>query len=129
MKQKSFFVAILSFFFVSIPSFVFAVTCSSGYVARGGVCFPSTAATGLSDASVESLLMNLMNWLFGIFGFIGIIAFVISGLQYLTAAGDEKQADTAKNNMKYSVIGIIVALSGFIVIQSVDLFLRGSSYF
>lgn len=99
-------------------------------VVRNGICFPSRASTGgLSDASVLSILMGFMNWLLAILGIIGIIAFVISGLQYLTAAGDERQIDTAKVNMKYSAIGIVVALSGFLIIQAVEQFLNASSFF
>ena len=96
---------------------------------KAGVCFPTSASTGLSDMSVVDLLMNLMNWLLAVLGFIAIIAFVISGLQYLLAVGEEKMIETAKRNMQYSIIGVIVALSGWVVIQAIDTALSGSGYF
>lgn len=98
---------------------------ASGSGSAGGIIIPSD--TGLSDASVADILKSLMNWLLGIFGFIAIIGFVISGLQYFFAAGDEKTAETAKRNMQYSIIGIIVALSGFVIIKAVDAALSGTS--
>lgn len=70
-----------------------------------------------------------MKWLLGIVGFLGIIAFVISGIQYLTSAGDDDQISTAKRNMKYSIIGVVVALSGMIVITAVTAFLGGNARF
>jgi preprotein translocase subunit SecG len=93
-----------------------AVTCNG--TIKSGVCFPATS--GLSDAHVDVLLKKLMNWLLGIFGVIAIIAFVISGLQYLLATGDERMAETAKRNAQYSVVGIIVALSGWVIIRAID---------
>lgn len=86
--------------------------------AAAGIVIPND--TGLPSSTVSAILQNLMAWLLGILGFIGIMAFIISGLQYLLAAGDEKTIETAKTNMKYSIIGVIIALSGFIVIQAVN---------
>jgi hypothetical protein len=94
---------------------------------KAGVCIPS--GTGLSSDSVLALLTSFMYWLLGIFGMLGIIAFVISGVQYLAATADEKMAEEAKRNMRYSAIGIIVALSAFIIITAIDQALLGSTYF
>jgi hypothetical protein len=68
-----------------------------------------------------------MNWLLAILGIFGIIGFVISGILYLTAAGTDDQISTAKNAMKYSIIGVIVALLGFVIIQAVNTLLSGNS--
>ena len=70
-----------------------------------------------------------MNWLMVVFGSIAIIAFVVSGIQYLTAAGDEKGLETAKRNMTYSIIGVIVALSAFVIIKAIDAALRMGTNF
>ncbi|OGI25114.1 MAG: hypothetical protein A3J76_02720 [Candidatus Moranbacteria bacterium RBG_13_45_13] len=70
-----------------------------------------------------------MKWLLGIFGFLAIISFIISGIMYLTAAGDEDQQKKAKKQMQWSVVGVIVGLSGFIVIKAVDAWLRGNNIF
>ena len=102
-----------------------AVTCPTGYDGSSGICIPTQ--TGLSQASVSYILETFMKWLLGIFGFLAIIAFVISGVQYLSAAGDESQAETAKRNMQYSIIGVAVALSGFIILTAIDALLQGSS--
>ncbi len=127
-----FFAALLLFvafsFFAPSVSALSKSDCPGGgetYTVVGGVCVPSD--TGLSSSPVSTILSKFMGWLLGILGFIGIIAFVISGIQYLTSAGDEKMAETAKNNMKYSIIGIMVALSGFIIIKAIGALLSGTS--
>ncbi len=104
-----------------------AVTCPTDgtYDVVSGVCIPTN--TGLSSATVTQVLLTFMNWLLGLLGLFGIIAFVISGIQYLVSAGDDDTISTAKRNMKYSIIGVMVALSGFIIIQAVDTLLKGTS--
>ena len=91
-----------------------------------GVCFPLN--TGLSETSVASIIINLMKWMLYLFGFLAIIAFVISGLQYLSAAGNMNMIETAKRNMNYSVIGVIVALSGLVILIAVDSLLRATGW-
>lgn len=94
-----------------------------------GVCFPRSSYTGLSDKSVLQILTALISWLLAIFGLIAILGFIISGLQYLMSAGDEQRAETAKRNMQYAVIGVIVALSGWVIIQAVDNLLKADPRF
>lgn len=95
-----------------------AVVCKPGFSAINGVCFPNN--TGLSSSPVRNIIVNLMDWLLGIFSFLAVISFIISGIQYLTSAGDEKSVETAKRNMKWSIIGVVVGLSGLIIVQAVN---------
>lgn len=91
----------------------------------GGVCFPSN--TGLSSTPVATIIMNVMNWLLAILGFVAVLGFVISGMQYLLSAGDEGMVETAKRNMKYSIIGVVVALSGRVLIMAINNLLSGGT--
>lgn len=100
--------------------------CGNGFQEISGVCFPTT--TGLSSASIYDILANLFSWLMGLFTTFAVIAFVVSGIQYFMAAGDEGMAETAKHNATYAIVGIIVGLSGFIVIKAIAAALSGTSY-
>ena len=66
-----------------------------------------------------------MWWILALIGMIAIIAFVISGIQYLISAGDEGMIETAKRNMTYSIVGVLVALSGWVIIKAINQFLGG----
>lgn len=83
--------------------------------------------SGLANTSISTLMTNLMNWLLGIVGFLAVIGFVISGILYLTAAGDDDQITKAKSAMMYSIIGVIVALLGFVVLTAAKTFFQGTS--
>ena len=76
------------------------------------------SGTGLPASPIYMILQTLMLWILGIFGFIAIIGFVISGIQYLTAAGDEEQQKRAKKAMYYSIMGVIVGLGGLIILNA-----------
>lgn len=86
----------------------------------------SLIATGLPVDSVYSIIGRAMDWFLAILGFIGIIGFVIAGILYITAAGNETQAETAKKAMLYSILGIVVALSGYVIIDAVNDWLSGN---
>ena len=101
-------------------------TCDSGFTATAGVCFPDN--TGLSSASIQTILTNVGSWLMGIFAILAIIAFVISGIQYLTSTGDTEQIEKAKNSAMYALIGVIIGLSGFVIIQAISRALDGTGY-
>ena len=118
------FIIILGGFFVF--NFSLAVTCPAGFDSSLGVCIPND--TGLPDPGLDPvaiIIENVMMWLLGVVGFIAIIAFVISGMQYLLSAGDQNMIETAKRNMKWSIVGVIVAIIGFVIIKAVDAMLRG----
>ncbi len=82
----------------------------------------------LPDASIYNIVTNIMNWLLGLIGVIGVIGFAISGILYLTAAGDETQIGKAKKAMTYSIIGVIVALVGLVVLNSAYYLLSAVSF-
>jgi heme/copper-type cytochrome/quinol oxidase subunit 2 len=89
-----------------------------------------TSVTGLPRASsLMDIIKNITLWILGIFGFVAVIGFVISGIMYLVAAGDEDRQQQAKRAMIYSITGVIVGLAGLVVIYAADTMLRGSGGF
>lgn len=90
---------------------------------------PLLMTSGLPSNSIHNIIFTIFNWLLGIFGFIGIIGFIISGILYLTAAGNDDQITKAKNAMKWSIIGVVVGLVGLVIIQAVDAALSGLWFF
>ncbi len=86
-------------------------------------------ASNLPVSSIYEIINNTLSWLLAVLGFIAVMGFVISGIQYLLAAGDEGMIDRAKNAMKYSIIGVIVALGGYVVIFAVNNWLNAGTRF
>lgn len=94
-----------------------------------GFYVPTNMGLPTSQSGIAGILSNFLMWLLGIFGVIALISFVVSGIQYLMSAGDEKRMQTAKRNAVYSIIGVVVGLSGFLIVQAVDAALRATGNF
>ncbi|NCU42110.1 MAG: hypothetical protein EOM19_05350 [Candidatus Moranbacteria bacterium] len=90
---------------------------------------PDPGGTELPNSSIWEIIKAGMEWLLYLVAFFAVIAFVISGLLYLTSAGNEDRASSAKNAMIYAIIGVIVALLGLIILGAADTWLGGGNRF
>lgn len=84
-------------------------------------------STRLPKTQLATIISKIALWLLTIFGFIAVIGFVVSGIIYLVASGDEDVQERAKRAMIYSITGVIVGLAGLVVIYAVEYLLGGSS--
>ena len=75
---------------------------------------------GISTSTPSLILTNIINYALAIIGFLGVLGFIISGIMYLVSAGDEDMAKTAKQNMVYAIIGVTVALIGYVVMAAIS---------
>ncbi|MFZ2154004.1 MAG: pilin [Candidatus Moraniibacteriota bacterium] len=123
MKNKKIILSLFVLGAIFFGGVALAVTCpsSGSWDSSSGVCIPS--GTGLPSPTgsdpLAQVINNVMKWLLRIIGVVGIIAFVISGMQYLLAAGDEKTMEMGKRNMKWSIVGMTVALMGLVIMKFV----------
>ena len=83
----------------------------------------------LPDASITKIVSGIVSWLFGILGLVALIGFMVAGIWYLTASGDETQIERAKRAMVYSIWGVVVGLMGFVILRAVTAMLSGLSNF
>jgi len=58
-----------------------------------------------------------------------VIGFVISGIMYLVAAGNEDSQASAKRAMYYSITGVIVGLVGLVILYAVNQLLGAQTQF
>jgi len=129
--QKFFLSLFLIISFSIAPSFVLAAV--NADLCFGSACNANNGAFalanpyGLPEGSIYDILSNILFWLLSIFAVLGIVGFVISGIFYLISAGDEGMADKGKDGMKWSIIGVIVGLSGYVVMKAVEAMLKGTS--
>ena len=74
--------------------------------------------SGAADPVVQ-VLISVMQMLIGLVGILAVVAFVISGIFYLTSAGDENRMEQGKRGMIYAVLGLVVALASFIILTAI----------
>jgi hypothetical protein len=85
--------------------------------------------SGLPTGTISAVLLSFLKWLLGIFGFAAIISFVISGIMYFIAVGNSEEAQKAKKQMEWSILGVVVGLSGYIMITAITSWFGGSTTF
>lgn len=88
----------------------------------------SLSSFGLPEASVYDIVANFLYSILEILGLAGVIGFALSGVMYLLSAGNEDMIKTAKRAMVASITGVIVGLSGLVIIWAVSLALDGMSF-
>jgi uncharacterized membrane protein len=74
---------------------------------------------GLATRPPQSLLVSVINWTLSVIAGISVLTIVIAGIIYITSAGDQNRVDVAKKMLTYAVIGLIVALLGYVIVFSV----------
>lgn len=97
---------------IAAPSFLKEV---GGIVGWGG------AATGSvsSALTIAEIARNALDFLLSIFGTLAIIMLVVGGTMYLSSAGDEGRIDTAKNIVKWAIVGIGVAFAALVIVDQI----------
>ncbi len=75
---------------------------------------------------VKGIFENIADWLLSLIGILAVIGLVVAGIQYYFTAADEKMVEKAKKTMMASIIGLVVALSGYIAIETIDAILNAS---
>ena len=74
--------------------------------------------TGSSSTLMDQLQL-ILNVALGVIGFVAVVMIVIGGLQYTTSSGDAGKVTKAKNTIMYGVIGLVVALLAFAIVNFV----------
>lgn len=69
--------------------------------------------------SLESSIKNILSVVFAVIGVIAVIMIVIGGIHYMTSQGDTQKLQKAKNTILYGIIGMVIALLAFAIVQFV----------
>lgn len=67
----------------------------------------------------DSVFKDVTNVLLFIVGAIAVIMLIIGGIRYTTSNGDSNQVTAAKNTILYAIVGIIVAILAYAVVNFV----------
>jgi heme/copper-type cytochrome/quinol oxidase subunit 2 len=70
----------------------------------------------------ECLLANILTVFIALIGLAAFVMVVIAAFRYLLSGGNSKGTEQAKNTLTYAIIGIVVALSAFIILNLLTAF-------
>lgn len=70
--------------------------------------------------SSDSLAIGILEKLFLFAGILAVIAIIYSGIMYITAGGDTAKADTAKKNLTWAIIGVVIILLAIVIVSLIS---------
>ena len=82
-----------------------------------GMNATSAGTSTPTDANV--VIKNVTNIMFFIIGAVSVIMLIYGGIRYTTSGGNTNSVTAAKNTIMYSIIGLVVAILAFAVVQFV----------
>lgn len=80
------------------------------------------SANGLAKGSVTGsggYVAVIINFLLVAIGIVSVIMIIIGGFRYTLSNGDENSVRAAKDTILYAVIGLIVAILSFVIVNFV----------
>lgn len=88
---------------------------------EGGLTAPSTEgySPGLTQATTgREFILNVTNFVLGFLGILAVIIIIYGGFLYVTSAGQEEHATKGKKSLTYAVIGIIIILGSYAIVNT-----------
>lgn len=87
----------------------------------GGDWDGKTCNNANSTNDVAGFMKQIINILLYVLGSIAVLMIVIGGIRYVVSGGDQKAVTDAKNTILYAVIGLVVALMAYAIVNFVVL--------
>lgn len=84
-------------------------------------------ATGRTDIGLNeilTLITNAANWFLAFVAIIAVIILVYAGFLFITAEAEEEKIQKAKDYLKYSLVGLVIAILAFSIVFLIQSFLN-----
>jgi len=77
-----------------------------------------SGATG-GEGNIKTLVLRIVNYALTFLGIVAVLIIVFGGFTYITAAGAQDKVDNAKKMIMYAIVGIIIILLSFAIVNTV----------
>lgn len=67
----------------------------------------------------QSMIQIVINILLYVLGIIAVIMIIVGGIKYTTSNGDSSALTSAKNTILYSIVGLVVAILSYAIVNFV----------
>ena len=74
---------------------------------------------GDENADLRGNVTGILNVAIGALGIVAVIVIIIGGVQYMTSTGDAGKVKKAKDTILYGVIGLVVVILAFAIVNFV----------
>ena len=121
MKKSIISIAIMTcaVFGISVLSTASLSGSVSAQVSKGIDTATTSEMKGKSIDGDKGLIKTVVNVLLWAVGILSVIMIIFSGFRYITSAGDASKTKSAQSTLIYSVVGLIVAIMAYAIVNMV----------
>ena len=62
-------------------------------------------------------IANIINGVIGVLGLVCVVVMIIGGVNYMTSSGDAEKVKKAKNTILYGLIGLVICVLAFALVN------------
>lgn len=88
---------------------------------------PADTGVRCSEGSIASIFRLIINWALAIAFIAAVVMLIYGGFLYITSAGNTDNATKGKTAIVNALIGIVIIVLSYIIVQIVYRFVAGSS--
>jgi len=106
--------------FLVLPNISLAVDCN-GSDNRLNLCYPSFQNFSLTlDMPLNEIVAWFYYFIIGVAGLAAFVMLVTGGVKYLTSAGNPSAIGDAKDQIKSALLGLLIILGSWLILQVVN---------
>lgn len=98
---------------------VSAVTCPTGTNRQGSSASTLAECNIENDNSLIPTILNIIQVTIGVLALVAVIVIIFAGVRYTTSAGDAGKVKKAKDSILYGIIGLVIAILAFAIVNFV----------
>ena len=69
--------------------------------------------------TLDQSVIGIINGVIGVLGLVAVVVIIIGGIQYMTSSGDAGKVKKAKDTILYGVIGLVICVLAFAIVNFV----------
>lgn len=73
----------------------------------------------VAEDGLQTSVINIINVIIGVLGLVAVIVIIIGGINYMTSSGDSAKVKKAKDTILYGVIGLVICVLAFAIVNFV----------
>jgi hypothetical protein cdivTM_30108 len=99
------------------PSLAYAADCGTAeQCVRNGVNQVSSTGASMTVGDIIKIVVGILLF---VLGAVCVVMIVIGGIKYATSQGDQTAVSSAKNTILYAVVGLVVAIAAYAIVNFV----------
>ena len=72
-----------------------------------------------NSGSFQNYVINILNGVIAVLGLVCVVVIIIGGVNYMTSSGDANKVKKAKDTILYGLIGLVVCVLAFALVNFV----------